>query len=519
MAVTVGIDLGTTFSVVARVLQEGPSMVIPNSEGLPITPSVVMFDGNTAVVGSVAKEAIASSPETVVQLIKRHMGSDWFYDHKGVSLHPEHVSALIIKKLIQDASLLVGPIEQGVITVPAYFNDAMRLATRRAGELAGLEVLGLVSEPTAAAISFGYDQRPQEMTGMVFDLGGGTFDVTVMDMDHGHLTVKATGGDPYLGGANFDKALFDYFVERFSDHTGLDISDFDVLPIDIFAQTSQDWLARATRAKLDLTALHRTTVVLQAAGRSMRLEVTRETFESLISVLLDEMVDKAASVIREGGVSPGDVDHVIAVGGSTRVPAVRKRLEQLLGRAPETASRPDEAVAQGAALFAASRQMEQGDPVVLSRDARQYLESFSVTDVAAHSLGVLAYDRPRAQGGRGLNSVVLPRNTALPFEDSRTFYTAHPGETSVTVQVLEGDDPDPALCSTIAEVQVSGLPPNRPATQPVTVTMRYNRDGILEVMARDDNSGVETTATIERTERRYDDRDAADQLVKSMEVI
>ncbi len=238
-----GIDLGTTFSVVAQVSDAGRPAVLPNAEGSPTTPSVVLFDGGHAVVGAVARESIASEPESVVQMVKRHIGSSWTFDYRGVSYRPEHISALILRKLAQDAQLLAGPMTEAAITVPAYFSDPMRAATRRAGELAGLDVLGLLSEPTAAAIAFGYDRRPEGCTGVVVDLGGGTFDVTVMEFSGDDLTVRATGGDAYLGGANFDKVIFDYFIEQFLAAHGLDINDPDAMSLEECTQVSQDWLS------------------------------------------------------------------------------------------------------------------------------------------------------------------------------------------------------------------------------------------------------------------------------------
>jgi molecular chaperone DnaK len=226
--------------------------------------------------------------------------------------------------------------------------------------------------------------------------------------------------------------------------------------------------------------------------------VTREKFELLTRVLLDEMADKITDVLDAAGLSANDVDTVLAVGGSTRVPAVQERLRALFGKDPDTSVRPDEAVAQGAALFAARRQLEEGQSLMLSADARQYLESFTVSDVAAHSLGVSVYDRPRDQGGHPTVSVVLGRNTTLPCEGSRTFYTMRANERQVVVPIIEGDGPDPALCTRIGEVTVSDLPPGRAAEQPITVTMRYNRDGILEVTAFDVGSGTGATATIAR---------------------
>ncbi len=494
-----GIDLGTTFSAIARVNEAGVPEVIPNQEGLPITPSIVFFDDKSVVVGAVAKDALASDPENVVQLIKRRMGSQWSFSSGGVTFRPEHVSALILRKLVQDASLLIGPIDKAVITVPAYFNDAMRLATRRAGEMAGLEVQGLLSEPTAAAIAFGYDHRPDDLRGVVFDLGGGTFDITVMHFHGSDLRVLATGGDPYLGGANFDMAIFNEFVARFDTSQGIKVTDPDALSLEEFAQVSQEWLARANRARHDLTSRQRTLVALQARGRSARVELTREHFEDLTRVLLDEAMDKAADVLGAAGLSSGEVDAVLAVGGATRMPAVRARLRQMFGREPDTTVRPDEAVAMGAALFAARRQIEAGDLLTLGEDTREYLKGFSLSDVAAHSLGVLVYDRPASQGGHAMNSIVLPRNTPLGTESRRTFYTARAGQEQVTVPILEGEETDPQFCTRVADVVVAGLPSGRPAQQPVTLTLRYNRDGILEVTARDEHSGVQSQTTVTRT--------------------
>ena len=340
-----GIDLGTTFSVVAQVNDAGMPLVLPNGEGSPTTPSVVLFDGDTAVVGAVARESLATDPDRVVQLAKRHMGSQWLFEYQGTSFRPQHVSSLILRKLVQDAQLLTGttgPVSAAV-TVPAYFNDAMRLATRRAGELAGLDVLGLLSEPTAAAIAFGYEKRPSGTLGAVVDFGGGTFDVTVMSYDGADLTVRATGGDAYLGGANLDKALFDHFVVAFTQTHGLDINDPDALSLDEYTQVSQSWLAKANRAKHDLTVRDKTTVALQAAGLTLRLEVPREMFLASTRVLLEEMSEKIVDVVAAAGIEPKDIGLVLAVGGTTRVPAVRDRIIDIFGTAPDTTVRPDEA--------------------------------------------------------------------------------------------------------------------------------------------------------------------------------
>jgi molecular chaperone DnaK len=510
-----GIDLGTTFSVVAQVSDAGLPVVLPNAEGSPTTPSVVLFDAGHAVVGSIAKESLATEPESIVQLVKRHMGSAWTFEYRGVAYSPDHVSALILRKLALDAQLLAGPVNQAAITVPAYFNDPMRAATRHAGELAGLDVLALLSEPTAAALAFGYDKRPAGATGVVVDLGGGTFDVTVMEYDGNELTVRATGGDSYLGGANFDKVLFDYFVEQFQAAHGLDINDPDALSLEECTQVSQDWLQRATRAKLDLTARDHTMAALQAAGLTLRVPVSRAEFLNRSRILLDEMTEKMLDVVTAAGATPRDITVVLAVGGSTRMPAVRERMQDIFGVAPDTSVRPDEAVALGAALFAAQRQLERGGALTMEPGAREYLERLSVTDVAAHSLGISVFDS--ADGtGRPVMTALLPRNTALPFAAERTFYTMRPGESRIVVPVLEGESTDPELCRRVGEVIVDQLPTGRAAHQPVQVTMRLDRDGILQVSATDVTTSTAASTTIVHTHRAHAEAGAADQAVRAL---
>lgn len=513
-----GLDLGTTFSVVAQVDSSGRPVVLPNSEGAPTTPSVVLFDGDHVVVGDVARQSLATEPEAVVQLVKRHMGSLWTFDYHGISYRPEHVSAMILRKIHQDAELLVGDVRQVAITVPAYFNEAMRVATRKAGELAGLEVLGLLSEPTAAALAFGYESRPTGTIGAVVDLGGGTFDVTIIEYDGHNLTVRATGGDAYLGGANFDKALFDHFVEAFGAAHGLDVNDPDALTLEEFTLVSQDWLVRANRAKHDLTARDRTSVALQVAGLTLRHEVRRDTFLQLTNVLLDEMTEKMLDVVAAAGVAPKEVGVLLAVGGSTRMPAVRDRLTDLFGNAPETSVRPDEAVALGAALFAAQRQLEQGGAVVMDREARDYLEKVNVTDVASHSIGVSAYVQDPGGGRRQVMAPILPRNTSLPIEARRSFWTMRPNEQQIVIPVLEGEDPDPELCQRVGVLTVDDLPPARPAHQEVVVTMSLDRDGILEVAAQDVTSGSAARTTIRHSHEANEDHEAANAAVQRLVV-
>jgi molecular chaperone DnaK len=512
-----GIDLGTTMSVVAQVSRAGLPVVLPNGEGSPTTPSIVLFDAGRAVVGAVARESLATEPDSVVQLVKRHIGSGWTFDYAGVTYRPEHVSALILRKVMQDAQLLAGPVTQAAVTVPAYFSDPMRAATMRAAELAGLDVLGLLSEPTAAAIAYGYEKRPAGTTGVVVDLGGGTFDVTVMEYDGAELTVRATGGDAYLGGANFDKVIFDYFAERFEAAHGLDINDPDALSIEEVTQVSQDWLLRAARVKHDLTARDRTSAALQAAGLTLRVEVSRAVFVGRAAILLDEMTEKMTDVVAASGVRSADISLVLPVGGATRIPAVRERIKRLFGLEPDLSVRPDEAVALGAALYAARRQLERGGALVIEPAAREYLEELTVTDVAAHSLGVSVFETagPRQ---RPVMNALLPRNTALPFSAERTFYTMRPGETRIIIPVLEGESADPELCRRVGEVIIEGLPPGRAAGQPVSVTMSLNRDGILQVAAADKATGAQASTVIVHEYQNQGDGNAADRMAATMPV-
>lgn len=510
-----GIDLGTTFSVVAQVNKAGLPNTLPNAEGSPTTPSIVLFDGDQVVVGAVAREAIATDPEFVVQLAKRRLGSDWAFEYRGVAYRAEHISGLLAKKLVQDGQRLAGPVADAVVTVPAYFNDSMRSATRHAVELGGARVLGLLSEPTAAAIAFGYDQRPEEARGIVVDLGGGTFDVTVLELDHEHLSVQSTGGDAYLGGANFDKVLFDHFVEEFEREHGIDIRDPDALSVEDFTLVSQDWLMRAGRAKHDLSVRDHTIVQLQAVGLSFRVEVTQLQFESLAAVLLDEVTEKILEVVNTGGYEPRDIDVILAVGGATRIPMVQARIRSLFGSEPDTSIRPDEAVALGAAVEATRLQLEDGAGLVLDPDARQYLETMTVTDVSAHSLGVSVF--AKSTDSEKHVEILLPRNTSLPYENSRRFYTRFSGETRIVIPILEGESSDPDECKRLGQLVIDGLPADRPAFQPVSVTMIYNRDGILEVTAKDEETGALVATTIERTGSTSSD--AADCAVRNALVL
>jgi molecular chaperone DnaK len=499
MGAVVGIDLGTTYSAIARVNEAGLPEIIPNSEGDKITPSVVLFEGNTAIIGSIAKEALATDPESVVQLVKRQMGSTWTFMHQGIELRPEQISALILKKLVKDAADVIGPIDQAVITVPAYFNDAMRNATKMAGEMAGLDVLALINEPTAAAIAFSLEKRIEDALVVICDLGGGTFDVTIMTVAGGELKVRATGGDNFLGGANFDKKLYDYFVSCFQRQFGIDLDDPYQVDLAELARIAQEWLRKAERLKRDLTLRDHASAGLSAMGRTLRVEVTAEQYRDMSQVLLSEIEERIRATLSDAGIRPEDPDIVLLVGGATRMPMVRSLVTRVFRKAPNTSVNPDEAVALGASLFGANRALNRGNDIDMPDNRRSYLTKLSVADVASHSLGVQAYDRPPHLGGKLYNAIILKRNVSLPFDGSDVFFTSKPGQTVITIDVLEGEDPDIDLCVNIGRLMISDLPLGRPAGLPVVVTMRYNENGILEVEATDQETGRAARTTITRS--------------------
>lgn len=499
MGEVVGIDLGTTFSVISRVNEAGLPEIIPNLEGEKTTPSVVFFDGDAAVVGTVAREAMTTSPESVVQLVKRQMGSRWTFMHQGIDYRPEQISALILRKVVQDAEAIIGPVDSAVITVPAYFNDAMRHATELAGQMADLDVLALINEPTAAAIAFGLQRPAQDGVIAVCDLGGGTFDVTVMNVLGSDMQVMATGGDNFLGGTNFDKRIYDFFTDCFRAQFGVDVNDPYQVDLADLAWIGQEWLKRAERLKRDLTTRHQASTALTALGKTMRLDMTRVEFEQMSAVLVEEIEERIVQTLGEAGVEPRQVRTVLLVGGATRMPMIRTLVQEIFHQAPNSTISPDEAVALGAALFGATRALGQGKVLRMPDNRRRHLRAIHIVDVASHSIGVKAYDNPPEEGGRLYNAVILQRNVSLPFAGSETFYASQAGQTTIAIEILEGDEADPALCSPIASLKIRGLPSNRPADMPVEVTMRYNENGILEVEAVDLTTGLSAHAVVDRS--------------------
>jgi len=463
----VGIDLGTTFSAIAVVNKFGDPEVLNNVEGDRITPSVILFEGSEPIVGSYAQQAAVVYPEQVVEFIKRHMGeSDYRFTHAGRSYSPEELSSFILAKLKHDAEQRLGHrIEHAVITVPAYFNDHQRRATLRAGERAGFNVLKLLNEPTAAAFAYGLAHTGTEQRVLVYDLGGGTFDVTLVDLSGNDVTVLATAGDHQLGGKDFDDALIEHVARAFQDKHGLDPrSDLHSL---------HDLRQKCVSAKLSLSRMPKTNIFHDFQGKVMRLAVTRETFEELCGPLMDRCEALTLDVLQEAAIDPQTVDTVLLAGGSTRMPMVRDQLERLFGKSPATDVNPDEAIAKGAAVVAAielARLTGTDAPV----DLRTH-------DVTSHSLGMVVY-RERSL----FNSKIIRRNSRIPAEHTRDSYTTtHDNQTTMDLWLVQGEPSDPLECSVLGHFEFYGIPPRRSGDSQLAVTFRYNSNGIVEVEAMD----------------------------------
>jgi molecular chaperone DnaK len=472
----VGIDLGTTYSLVAHLDASGRPCTVPNSAGDLLTPSVVLFDEGGTVVGKEALLASALEPEKVAECVKRDMGAKVYRKKiNGQFLPPEVISSLILRNLKADAERKLGQVRSAVITVPAYFDETRRRATVDAGRMAGLEVLDILNEPTAAAIAYGRQlgfldgsgraagDRPLRV--LVFDLGGGTFDVTVVELQDDSFKALATDGDVCLGGKDWDEKLVALAAERFRQRFREDPRDNPV-------SRQELWLA-AEAAKRTLSERPRAAIFVNHLGTRLKVEVTREELEEATADLLGRTRLTSEIVARQAGLSWAEIDRVLLVGGSTRMPMVGRMLEELTGKPPDRSMSVDEAVAHGAALYANLVAARAGGAAAPAR--------FSVTDVNAHSLGILGAD-PRT--GRQRNKVLLPKNTPLPKTVTKVFQTFKPNQRSVAIRVLEGESERPEACSTVGTCTVRDLPPGLPAGSPVEVSYTYEANGRLYVAAR-----------------------------------
>jgi molecular chaperone DnaK len=469
----IGIDLGTTISVVAYLDENGRTQVARNTEGDVLTPSVVLFEDSEVVVGKEAKKATAIKSGSIAEFVKRDMGKEVYSRPiHGEKLRPEVIQACILKKLKDDAAATVGTNFEAVITVPAYFDEPRRKATADAGEMAGLAVLDIVNEPTAAALSFGESlgyltvegEPRQPMKVLVYDLGGGTFDVTLLDLRPGDLRTIATDGDVQLGGHDWDMRLVNHCAEEFEKRYRLDPRQSPASLASLVAAVEE--------AKHTLTARPKTTITVRHGGHVAELPITREQFEDLTEDLLERTAYTTRQVLAAAKLTWKEISRVLLVGGSTRMPMVSRMIEKLTGLKPDHTVNPDEAVARGAAIFAG---------YLIRRRDPNAKPTFKVVDVNAHSLGIEGIDQRTM---RKENVVLIPRNTPLPTKVTQKFVTKVEDQLSIVVQVLEGESKTPSQCSAIGRAVLRNLPEHLPKGWPVEVTYEYLTNGRLDVQAK-----------------------------------
>ena len=472
MAKTIGIDLGTTNSVVA-VMEGGKPTVIANAEGSRTTPSIVGFSKTgEKLVGQLAKRQAILNPDKTIASIKRHMGDDYKVNIDGKDYTPQEISAMILRKLADDASAYLGEkVTSAVITVPAYFNDAQRQATKDAGKIAGLDVLRIVNEPTAAALAYGLEKEKSEKV-LVFDLGGGTFDVSILEIGDGVHEVLSTSGDTHLGGDDFDQKIMDWICEEFKKQEGIDLKGDK--------QAMQRVKEAAEKAKIELSSVMETSISLpfitaDANGpKHLELSLTRAKFEDLSHDLLNRCKVPVENALKDAGVSKSDIDEVVLVGGSTRIPAVQQLVKDYTGKEPNQSVNPDDVVAVGAAVQAGVLAGEVKDIVLL--------------DVTPLTLGIETLG--------GVMTPLVPRNTTIPVSKSQVFSTAENNQTAVDIHVLQGERPMAGDNKSLGMFRLDGIPPAMRGLPQIEVTFDIDANGIVNVSAKDKATNKEQKITI-----------------------
>jgi molecular chaperone DnaK len=492
MGKVIGIDLGTTNSCMA-FWDGGEPVVIPNAEGGRTTPSVVGFSKTgERLIGEAAKRQAITNPDKTIISIKRYMGTDHKVRIDDKEYTPQEISAMILQKLKADAEAYLGEkVTQAVITVPAYFNDSQRQATKDAGRIAGLEVLRIINEPTAAALAYGLEKSEDQKI-LVFDLGGGTFDVSILELGDGVFEVLATSGDNRLGGDDFDQVIIDYLIEEFKKEHGIDLRG------DLMAM--QRLKEAAEKAKKDLSGVLTTTISLpflamDATGpKNLELNLTRAKFEELSAHLIERTMVPTRQALADAGLQPSDIDKVILVGGSTRIPAVQEAIKKLIGKEPSRGVNPDEVVAMGAAIQGAVLNREVSDIVLL--------------DVTPLSLGIETLG--------GVFTKLIERNTTIPTEKTQIFSTAADNQTTVDIHVLQGERPMAKDNKTLGRFQLTGIPPAPRGIPQIEVTFKIDANGIVHVSAKDKATGKSQAITIQSSSGLSEDE--IERMVKEAEM-